>query len=98
MNHTPPPFHRCPKDYETTNEERDEDYGDEGEREEGGAGGEEEKEEEEEEEEEEPNGSEESRTQKLNKRLVDQRRVFTIPKLPVLQRSQMQAMPRRIEE
>jgi len=33
------------------------------------------------------NGSKESRTQKTSEKIVDQRRVFTIPKPPVLRRS-----------
>lgn len=82
MNLTPPPFHQCPKDFETTNEERDDDEDDEeGERRRGGGGGRAQAEGLE------LNGSKESRTQKTSENIVDQRRVFTIPKPPVLRRS-----------
>ncbi len=37
------------------------------------------------------NGSKESRTQKTSEKIVNQRRLFTIPKPPVLRRSPMRS-------
>ena len=87
MNHNSPPFRRCPKDFETMNEERDQDDEEEGE--EGGEG-----EDRAQAEGVELNGSKESRTQKTSEKTVDQRRVFTIPKPPVLQRLQIEGASR----
>ena len=80
MKHNPPPFRQCPKDFEITNEERDQNDEEEGE--EGGK-----REDTIQVEGAELNGSKESRTQKTSEKNVDQgRRVFIIPKVPVLQR------------
>lgn len=83
MNHTPPPFRHCPKDFEKVGEEREQNEEEEGE-ERGerkdrvqGEGVE-------------LNGSKESRTQKTSEKTVDERRVFTIPKPPVLRRLQIE--------
>ena len=83
MNHKPPPFRQYPKDFETMNEERDQNDGEEGE--EGG-----ERENRAQAEGVELNGSKESRTQKTSEKTVDERRVFTIPKPPVLRRLQIE--------
>ncbi len=69
------------------NEERDEDDEDDEEGEEGGGG-----EDRAQVEEVELNGSKESRTQETSEKIVDQRKVFIIPKPPVLRRSQVEGL------
>ncbi len=69
------------------NEERDEDDEDDEEEEEGG-----EEEDSAQVEEVELNGSKESRTQKTSEKIVDQRKVFIIPKPPILRRSQIEGL------
>jgi len=87
INLTPPPFRRCPKDFETMNEERDDDEDDEeGEARGGGAVGEDRAQAEGIE----LSGSKESRTQKTSEKT----RVFTIPKPPVLRRSPIEGASR----
>ena len=79
----PPPFRQCPKDFETMKEERgqnDEEEGEEGREREDRAQAEGV----------EIIGSKESRTQKTSEKTVDERRVFTIPKPPVLRRLQIE--------
>jgi len=88
INLAPPPFRRCPKDFETMNEERDDDEDDE----EGEAGGR--GEDRAQPEGTELSGSEENRTQKISEPIVDERRVFTIPKPPVLRRSPIEGASR----
>jgi len=91
INLTPPPFRRCPKDFETMNEERDDDEDDEeGEAGGGGAVGEDRAQAEGIE----LSGSKESHTQKISETIVDERRVFTIPKPPVLRRSPIEGASR----
>jgi len=75
------------------NEERDEDDEDDEEGEEGGGGGgggggEDRVQAEELE----LNGSKERRTQKTSEKIIDQRKVFIIPKPPVLRRSQIEGL------
>ena len=78
MNHNPPPFQRCPKDFETMNEERQEDDDEEGGEAEDRAQAETSG----------FDGSKEKRPQKASEKTVDQgRRIFTIPKPPVLRRT-----------
>ncbi len=92
INLTPPPFRRCPKDFETMNEERDDDEDDEeGEAGGGGAGGGGAVGEDRAQAEGiELSGSKESRTQKTSEKT----RVFTIPKPPVLRRSPIEGASR----
>ncbi len=85
---TPPPFRRYPKDFETMNEERDDDEDDE----EGEAGGG--AEDRAQAEGIELGASKESRTQKTSEKIVNERRVFTIPKPPVLRRSPIEGVSR----
>ena len=73
------------------NEERDDDEDDE---EEGGGGGGAVGEDRAHAEGLELNGSKESRTQKISENFVDQRRVFTIPKPPILRRSPIERASR----
>lgn len=79
INLTPPPFRRCPKDFETLNEERDDDEDDEEGQTGGGVVGEDRAQAEEIE----LSGSKKSRIQKPSEKT----RIFTIPKPPVLRRS-----------